>query len=241
MSDERRAVVYCGTRNIYRDMIPSLKSLLTWRAADKVYLLIEDDAFPEALPPECEVINVSGQQIFPESGPNYHSRWTWMVLMRAALTKILPNESRVLSLDCDTIIQSHLRGLWETDLQGKLIGMAQEIGRPGRPYYNAGVMLMDLDALRRSRKDDEVIHLINHQDLTFNEQDAINTVLHNHIYKLDSKWNASAWTEPTVCKKIIHFAANREWTKDKLVQLWREAPWGARVSDETIREEETNG
>lgn len=241
MSDERRAVVYCGTRNIYRDMIPSLKSLLTWRAADKVYLLIEDDAFPCELPEAVETINVSGQQIFPADGPNYHCRWTWMVLMRAALTKILPNESRVLSLDCDTIIQSHLRGLWETDLQGKLIGMAQEIGRPGRPYYNAGVMLQDLDAIRRSRLDDMVIHVINHQELRFPEQDAINTVFFNHIHKIDSRWNASAWTEPTAIKKIVHYAANREWTQERLVQLWRETDWGARVSDETIREEETNG
>ena len=95
MSDERRAVVYCGTRNIYRDMIPSLKSLLTWRAADKVYLLIEDDAFPCELPEAVETINVSGQKWFTPDGPNYNSRVTYMDMIRLALPELFPEIERL--------------------------------------------------------------------------------------------------------------------------------------------------
>ena len=54
-----KAAVYCGTRNVYQDMIPSMKSLLIHSDVDKIYFLIEDDEFPYPLPPEVECINVS--------------------------------------------------------------------------------------------------------------------------------------------------------------------------------------
>ena len=54
-----RAAVYCGTRNVYDDMIPSMKSLLIHSNVEKIYFLIEDDKFPYELPPEVECINVS--------------------------------------------------------------------------------------------------------------------------------------------------------------------------------------
>ena len=54
-----RAAVYAGTRNIYENMIPSMKSLLIHSNVEKIYFLIEDDKFPYELPPEVECINVS--------------------------------------------------------------------------------------------------------------------------------------------------------------------------------------
>ena len=45
-----KAAVYCATRNLYLDLIPAVKSLLANSDVDRVYLLIEDDAFPEELP-----------------------------------------------------------------------------------------------------------------------------------------------------------------------------------------------
>jgi len=54
-----RAAVYAGTRNVYQDMIPAMKSLLIHSNVEKVYFLIEDDTFPYPLPPEVECINVS--------------------------------------------------------------------------------------------------------------------------------------------------------------------------------------
>lgn len=46
-----RVVVYAGTRNLYHDMVVSAKSLLCHDGADRIIFLIEDDAFPECLPP----------------------------------------------------------------------------------------------------------------------------------------------------------------------------------------------
>ncbi len=38
-----RAAVYCGSCNVYLDMIPSMKSLLIHSNVEKIYFLIEDD------------------------------------------------------------------------------------------------------------------------------------------------------------------------------------------------------
>lgn len=46
-----RVAAYCGTRNLYKDMVPAFKSLLINSNVDIIYLLIEDDKFPYPLPP----------------------------------------------------------------------------------------------------------------------------------------------------------------------------------------------
>ena len=54
-----KAAVYGGTRNVYRNMLAPMKSLLMNSDVDKIYFLIEDDEFPYPLPKEVECINVS--------------------------------------------------------------------------------------------------------------------------------------------------------------------------------------
>ena len=81
----RRVAVYAGTRNIYNNMVVAARSLLWHTRMDRVVFLIEDDTFQEPLPSVIETMNVSGQEFFPQDGPNYQSRWTYMTLMRLVL------------------------------------------------------------------------------------------------------------------------------------------------------------
>lgn len=59
-----RAAVYCGTRNLYSDMVTAAKSLIHNSNVEKVFLIIEDDTFPEPLPSIVDTINVSNQSHF---------------------------------------------------------------------------------------------------------------------------------------------------------------------------------
>ena len=141
--DEIRAAVYCGTRNIYQDMIPSMKSLLIHSNVNKVYFLIEDDEFPYPLPPEVECINVSNQQWFHKDGPNYRNTWSYMILLRVALTKLFPNLDKILSLDCDIIIDQNISELWDIQLDNYYIAAVKEPKKSTsqRIYINTGVVL----------------------------------------------------------------------------------------------------
>lgn len=220
-----RAVVYAATRNLYRDMLPSIKSLLLNNWIDKVYLLIEDDVFPYYLPPCCETINVSGQEYFRQDSPNIGCRWTWMVLMRAALPFVFPDLDRILSLDCDTIITADISELWDLPLDDYYFAACREPATSAggidcrQPLYcNMGVSMFNLKKLRDDGAAKEVISLLNRRLLPFPEQDALNIVCQSAILPISSKYNKAECTEPVGYAKIVHYAAISDWTSKPLVQ-----------------------
>ena len=162
-----RTVVYGATRNLYEQMIASANSVLQNGNVDEVILLIEDDQFPTSLPANVRTINVSGQPWFDRNGPNTRKRWTYMVLLKAALSKILPTYDKVLFLDCDTIVEHDISALWDIDLTGYYYAAVPQTddGRDGRftkgAYFNTGVLLCNIAELRANEKDDEIINALN--------------------------------------------------------------------------------
>ena len=209
----KKIACYLGTRNIYPLMLPPVRSLLAYSSVDEIWLLIEDDTFPEPLPERVHVRNVSGQKYFPPDGPNYSCKWSYMVLMKAVLAKLFPDESRILCLDVDTFAVRNIDAIWETDLGGCWFAMAHDTGRNDPEYYNGGVILMDLDAIRADRVDDMLISALNGTRYLFVEQEAISRHCRGHIKRLSSDYNASDWTDYAENPAIIHYAAVRDWTK----------------------------
>lgn len=208
-----RIALYAGTRNIYHDMVVSAKSLLYHHGADRIIFLTEDDTFPEPLPDCITTLNVSNQQYFPSSGPNFRSRWTYMVMMRVALTKQFPDISRILTLDHDTIVLKPVDYLWNIDLSNKYFAAVEEkqITTRTHPYYNFGVVMHNLDLLRKDQADDVIINSLNIAYFTFCEQDAVNSLFRNKIFPLPQAYNAMLFSKPPVpdgdvC--IRHYAAN---------------------------------
>ena len=196
----QRTAVYAATRNLYHDMTVSAKSLLYNNGADNVVFLTEDDTFPSDLPPCISTRNVSNQDIFPQYGPNYSSRWTYMVMMRAALTKLFPSHSRILSLDCDTLICKPIDFLWTVDISDYYYALVEEkqiLGRD-KPYFNFGVAVHNLDKLRADKADDVIIRTVNTVPLAYCEQDAVNSVCRRLILELPAKYNALPFNKPPV-------------------------------------------
>ena len=219
-----KAAVYCGTRNVYQDMIPSMKSLLIHSDVDKIYFLIEDDEFPYDLPPEVECINVSNQKFFLQDGPNYNSSWSYMILLRAAFTKLFPQLDKILSLDCDTIIEENISSLWDIPLNNYYIAGVKEprksIGK--RIYINTGVMLFNLKKLREDKKDEEAILDLNTYKRIYPEQDCFNDLFAGKILELPPEYNISNYsTKQNTHKKIIHFAAIKNWKNYLIVNKYR--------------------
>lgn len=199
-----------GTKNLYEHMLPAIKSLLVNSDVEQIYLLIEDDEFPYELPNICKIINVSNQTIFEPDGANMKSRFTYMVMMRAALSKILPeNLSRVLSLDVDTIVDGDISDLWDLPIDDCYFAAAHEWhkAQKGFLYTNMGVCLLNLDKLRDG-KTDELIGVLNKIKLEYVEQDAMNMLCQGHIYDMPSEYNANYYTEHTDEPKIIHHVGN---------------------------------
>ena len=117
---------------------------------------------------------------------------TWAKL---DLPQVVPVE-RVLYLDADVLVRHDLKDLWEIDLSGKSIGAVIDVGHPmghsgtrRMPYFNAGVMLMDLARIRSSA---EQLHAAGtaHANSKYKDQDALNLHFEGDWVALSLAWNA---------------------------------------------------
>lgn len=225
----KKCVCYCMTRNIYGNILPSLKSLLKHNDIDQVYLLTEDDDIGFWLPANVKCINVAGQEFFTESGPNYHCRWTYMVMMRTVLCRIFQEESRMLALDLDTIIEGDISGLWDLPLDNYCMAAAREQFRHvnGKPYVNCGVVMWNLDRMRNGWAD-VIVKGLNSKQYDYCEQDCINELMQGQIFLMDSAYNTCEYTEPPQSSvKIRHYAAwgAENFLADSTVKKYGDMDW----------------
>ena len=217
---------YCGSRNLYDDMVTCCKALLRNSDVDRIWLLIEDPEFPYELPPEVTVIDVSGQRYFDPDGPNMGSRYTYLAMMRAALCHVLPEDvHKVLSMDIDTVAVRDVSDAWDTPMDSCYFAAAREQHRcyEGLLYTNTGVALYDLDMLRDG-KADEVIDVLNRRRYTWVEQDVMNYLCQGRIALMDGNLNACDWTEHPD-PRLLHFAGHADWRSRAELCAYRDMTW----------------
>lgn len=229
MARIKKAAAYTGTKNLYKLMVPAIKSLLTNSDVEKVYLLIEDDEFPYDIPNQVECINVSKQKFFKPDGPNMNSKFTYMAMMRATYADMFPELHKILSLDVDTIVDKDISDIWNLDLEDDYYFAA--VVEPDRTdfyqdilYTNIGVALYNLDKLRDG-KAEEVIKALNDKEYKFLEQDAFNELCQGHILSIPSYYNATDYTAKTECPRIVHYAGMRKWGDIDLVRKYDKSTW----------------
>ena len=198
-------------------MCLSAKSLLAHTKVDRIYILIEDDDFPEPLPDCITCINISSQEYFTHDGPNFNSLWTYMTLFKSVLPVMFPIYDKILSLDCDTIIREDISYLWNLDLSKYYIAAVPEThDAPHRdisPYFNAGVMLMNVKKLNEDGIPQKAIDLLNTQHLEWAEQDALNRLCKGKILSIPSAFNAFHCTDPTDTVFIRHYVGPENYKR----------------------------
>lgn len=129
---------------------------------------------------------------------------TLATLLRLLMVELLdPSIKRVLYLDVDLVVIGDLKELWHLDLGDKLCAAVADPGidtkefvrkwglTGGGQYFNAGVMLLDLDKLRGKSYFARAIEILARGDdrLVFSDQDALNLVLWNEWLPIDPGWN----------------------------------------------------
>lgn len=118
---------------------------------------------------------------------------------------MFPEEERMLYLDPDILIRGSLMELYETDLEGNVLGgiadfavnnmlsaHKTEIGfRDEEQYINSGVLLFDLHQLRKRFQKKEIETIINEKGeyLQYPDQDIINLIFRGKIKLLERKYN----------------------------------------------------
>lgn len=148
-----------------------------------------------------EVAGLEALKGLPTTG-----RWPLATWARIFIPDLIPQENGViLYCDIDTLVCRDLGELFRTPLNGKAIGVVLEHvshegshfnERLGIPlecpgYFNAGVMLMDLDLFRQQNLVQHVMQYASaHQDrLTCLDQDALNGALCDNLQTIHHRWN----------------------------------------------------
>lgn len=131
------------------------------------------------------------------------SGWPPVTLARLVIDKLLPSEvDKILYLDSDVIVRRCLDELWDVDMKDNVLAMSIEptvdkerktkIGLNDYPYYNAGVMLMNLDKWRKTKACQRIFDFFKSfgGKLFAADQDAINGTLKDEIYTLSPAYNS---------------------------------------------------
>lgn len=125
------------------------------------------------------------------------------IMLRLFVGEVLPADvDRVLYLDCDTIVAQSLRHLWEKDMDGYVVGAVMEptiylevkesINLEAKdPYYNSGVLLINLKRWREEGIQKKLLDFWKERDGKFfaSDQDVINGTLKGQIYTLMPRFN----------------------------------------------------
>lgn len=238
-----KVAVYSGTKNLYQAMITASKSLLFNSSVDKIYFLIEDDEFPERLPPQIETLNVSKQQFFPRHSVNYKTPFSYMALLRVCYTKFFPDLDKILQLDVDTVVVDNIDELWEIDLTNKWFSAVHEdfsTYKPfGQKYYNIGVAMFNLDEIRNKEVDEKLINYLNTVQVPYIDQDAWNRFGIGKDVAMPTRFNESFVTGYTMNPAIVHFAGFKDWYNNprvprrEYIKKYEEMSW-ENVLDENL-------
>ena len=190
------------------------------------------------------------------------NRMTMATYARLALSRLLPAEvGKVVWLDCDVLVTEDLERLWTTEMADRHLLAVQdpcvpfvssrygirrwrELGLPKQAkYFNAGVMLIDLDRWRQDDigERDRDYGRERGADVMFWDQEGLNAVLCGRWGELDVRWNycpgftprerpESARLEPWIVHfagtlKPWHLPATESGPRALFYRLLDETPW----------------
>lgn len=172
----------------------------------KVSLIIDNvsqDQFDTSIPylygclPKINILRAEPGVLagFPVNG---HA--TVATYFRLLLPGLLPAESgRVIFVDADSVITNSLMPLWTTDLKGRALAAVPEHSFSCRDhgyaygrYFNAGVMLIDLDRWRQADVlgRGAAFARANPDRLRHWDQDVLNHVFEEDWLPISDRWNA---------------------------------------------------
>lgn len=129
-----------------------------------------------------------------------------MAYGRFFLAELLPDTDRVIYLDSDLVVQTDLGALWNVDLRQSPVGGVSRgtfrtalestvCGRLGipldTPYFNSGVLLLDLARWRETNLKDELVQFtVDNPACVFSaDQSSLNLVCHDRFALLPDKYN----------------------------------------------------
>ena len=151
-----------------------------------------------------------------------HAHITLATYFRLKLASLLPEVKRIAYFDCDMVVNSSLKPLFEFDFGENVIAGVTDIANAAHKkndlsYVNAGMIVMDLEKIRAQNIEEQFLQytLENAEKITVGDQEIINDVLKGKIKVLDKDWNVQ--TSNFVNRssysnnpKVIHYVSKQK-------------------------------
>lgn len=208
----------------------ALRSLATSRGASS---RLEVFVLAAGLPPDrralleaasCDGLSVTVVEADPASVRGLHRPGndrirsaSEVALFKFFLPDLLPDCGKVLWLDCDILVKDDLSLLFAVPLDGCVAAVVKDSGliyrKPDGPiatadYFNTGVMLFDLEAMRSGGFTRRLVEWKKNVAAdSLMDQNAFNAVLAGRIKPLHPRWNC-------LFVNLLRSYANGSWTMD---------------------------
>lgn len=173
--------------------------------------------------------------------------FTLTIYFRLFIPAMFPQYSKGIYIDSDVVLDTDIAELYDTDIGDNLIGactdlsvadvpelvkyMENAVGVKKEEYINSGVLLMNLEELRKVRLDEHFLSLLTeyHFDCIAPDQDYLNALCNRRIYYLDERWDAmpNEKKPPLENAALIHYNLfSKPWCYDGIQYgelFWRYA------------------
>ena len=173
---------------------------------------------------------------------DYYTKATYY---RFFIPELFPQYKKGIYLDCDMLILGDISELYRYDINRLLVAAAREevmvnvpvfgeyaeevVGVPCEQYFNAGMLLMNLDEMRKCNIKEEFVALSKERAFRVTQdQDYLNLICAGRILIINQTWNKTAYSKDRgFIPKIAHFKINyKPWRYDGIMcenEFWHYA------------------
>ena len=172
-----------------------------------------------------EFVNVEEQ--LDSLGGKLHLRdyYTQATYYRFFIADLFPEYHRGLYLDCDIVVLEDVAKLYHTEMGNSIVAAAPEevmlqidvfgtyvekvLGIPRNEYFSAGIMVMNLDAMRLMMIETAFVGLLNRYTFRVTQdQDYLNVLCYGRVTLLPCEWNKTAAPWSKERPFIAHYKIN---------------------------------
>lgn len=161
--------------------------------------------------------------------------YTQTTYYRLFISNLYPQYDKILYLDSDIVVRGDISQLYNVEIGDNLVGaitdefvitesyvhsyVKEVLGFKNlNDYFNAGVLLMNLDQFRKQNFEKQFVDLLGKYKFVVQDQDYLNVICRNKVKYIDSSWDKMPCNEGVKLEDInlIHFNL-----------IWK--PWHAEV------------
>ena len=182
---------------------------------------------------------------------------------RFLIQEVLPEYGKVIYLDSDLIVRADLARLFDTDIGDHLLAAVRDAEMAGQmkripsvriyvqnelklqnpfAYFQAGVMILNTEALRKERTSAEWLQLASAKLYTYMDQDLLNAYCEGRVFFLDMRWNVLTDNRGRRIDSCIRYApyaiakAYLDSRRDPFILHYAgdEKPWNSLSCDESL-------